>query len=549
MIQKLLLTALVGLAIAAPLDFATKARAADSPQPSTYEKVLLEKNIQPDADGLNKYLRALHPGEQQRKRATQLIQELGSVDSYAKREAAMKELLVMPTLPTEMLVKATEGGDPEVRWRARQVLKIGKPESTRALYAAFRVIEKKKLSATVAAALDAVPLCDKRYMLTTAQRALEAAAAPENAAVLRTGIESENGDLRAVATAALGRALGKKAARDFQQLLKDSSGPVKLAAARAMADYGDRQSLRSLVDLLDFDNVDVRAGSIVTLREFTGKRFAYAAYDKADRRAAAAKKWNEWIDGDGKTAKLSFPLKRRITGGGYLAGNTLLAYGYKNKVVEFDASGKEVWSYANLQGAWSAEKLANGNVLIACNSQSRVIEVDPNGKIVWQHSVPNALNAKGLDNGNFLIAQHSNGQALEVTRDKQIVWQYKTQGNCSDIHRLDNGNTLIASYSGPVVEVTPDGKVVWQYGERIQTYGIQPLPDGSVLIAEHPGRVFEVNRDKQIVWEFSEPNPVDVFRLENGNTLITGRQRFIEVTPDKKIVWQQAGNQYGSARR
>ncbi|MCH7728501.1 MAG: HEAT repeat domain-containing protein [Planctomycetes bacterium] len=511
MIQKLLLTALVGLAIAAPLDFATKARAADSPQPSTYEKVLLEKNIQPDADGLNKYLRALHPGEQQRKRATQLIQELGSVDSYAKREAAMKELLVMPTLPTEMLVKATEGGDPEVRWRARQVLKIGKPESTRALYAAFRVIEKKKLSATVAAALDAVPLCDKRYMLTTAQRALEAAAAPENAAVLRTGIESENGDLRAVATAALGRALGKKAARDFQQLLKDSSGPVKLAAARAMADYGDRQSLRSLVDLLDFDNVDVRAGSIVTLREFTGKRFAYAAYDKADRRAAAAKKWNEWIDGDGKTAKLSFPLKRRITGGGYLAGNTLLAYGYKNKVVEFDASGKEVWSYANLQGAWSAEKLANGNVLIAQREGvKQVIEVNPNGK---------------------------------------VVWRYAARGGCTDAHRLENGNTLIASYGVSIFEVTPAGKVVWEYPET-QSRGCQPLPSGNVLIVSYnSGRVIEVTREKKIVWECQHANPTDVFRLPNGNTLISGSSQFVEITPDKKIVWSKAGCRHGSARR
>jgi hypothetical protein len=44
-------------------------------------------------------------------------------------------------------------------------------------------------------------------------------------------------------------------------------------------------------------------------------------------------------------------------------------------------------------------------------------------------------------------------------------------------------------------------------------------------------------------------NPTDCFRLPNGNTLITEGNRFIEVTPDKKIVWTKEGCSYGSARR
>ena len=64
---------------------------------SYYEKVLREKQIDPDAAGLRKYLSGLHPGEAQRARAKRLIQQLGSSDGFAKREAATAQLA--PRLP------------------------------------------------------------------------------------------------------------------------------------------------------------------------------------------------------------------------------------------------------------------------------------------------------------------------------------------------------------------------------------------------------------------------------------------------------------------
>ena len=85
-------------------------------------------SIEPTGEGLDKYLRELHPGKEQRERAEKLIGELGTPDSYQKREAATKGLLLMPTLPTELLVSATKGDDPEVRWRAKHVLAVGKPQ-------------------------------------------------------------------------------------------------------------------------------------------------------------------------------------------------------------------------------------------------------------------------------------------------------------------------------------------------------------------------------------------------------------------------------------
>ena len=75
---------------------------------------------------------------------------------------------------------------------------------------------------------------------------------------------------------------------------------------------------------------------------------------------------------------------------GYLNGNTLLAFGYKNKVVEYDISGKEVWQY-KIRGAWSAEKMKNGNVLLTAYNLDKVVEVDPGGKTVWEYALEGCL--------------------------------------------------------------------------------------------------------------------------------------------------------------
>src|SRR5436190_15696943 len=108
----------------------------------------------------------------------------------------------------------------------------------------------------------------------------------------------------------------------------------------------------------------------ITLQALTGKEFAYAAYDSPNKREAAIAKWTTWVNGDGRTAKLNFPLKPLGIGASYLNGNTLLAFGYTNRVVEYDPSQREVWSY-EIPGAWSAEKLPNGDVLIASNQGGR----------------------------------------------------------------------------------------------------------------------------------------------------------------------------------
>lgn len=515
-----------------------------SAQTSVYEKILTENKIGADPTSLAKYLKELHPTASQRERVNKLVRQLGDA-SFNARETAMAKLLVMPALPTEALVRAMAGNDPEIRWRARKLLDVGKPEAVNVMHSAFQVIAAKKTPGVTADLLAAIPLCEQPYLKAAARHAIDAAATRQDAAILRDALGSEHVGVRVAAISALGKVLGQDPRTDLYPSLKDREDEVQLAAARVIADLGDRKCLPTLVAMLDSDDLSVRTSAASALRQLSGRNFGFAAYESLERRAKVVDQWKAWIQGDGMTTKLRFPLKRVNLG--HLDGNTLLAFGHKSLVVEYDPAGKEVWTYT-ARSPWRAEKLANGNVLIADVKGGEVVQVNRQGKVVWKYAAQHPVSAKMLAGGNVLIAMYTARQAIEVNSEGKVVWKHAVPKHCTDAHRLENGNTLIASQKHFVVEVTPAGKVVWKYSAS-DCYGCQPLANGNVLIASMTGRVIEVTRNKKIVWECQHAGATDAFRLPNGNTLISGRTRFVEMTPDKKIVWSKDGCQYGSARR
>ena len=120
-------------------------------------------------------------------------------------------------------------------------------------------------------------------------------------------------------------------------------------------------------------------------------------------------------------------------------GTLLVAHMDMKKVCEYDANGKEVWSFPT-GNPWGAQPLKNGNVLIVDRRDVR--EVTHRGETVAAFTP--------ADSPDFKLSS------------LQLAW------------RLPNGNTLVNSWfnewngqvdktSPPVqaVEFTPDKKVVW----------------------------------------------------------------------------------------
>jgi len=133
------------------------------------------------------------------------------------------------------------------------------------------------------------------------------------------------------------------------------------------------------------------------------------------------------------------------------AGTLLLAHMDMGKVVEYDSTGREVWSNTPGIATWSAERLKNGNTLIAGGKAVR--EVTPAGAVVWEFTPTDAPDylfnsmqiAKRLPSGNTLINTWFNQwekpvdpatapvQALEVTPDKKVVWALRAWGDPVDL--------------------------------------------------------------------------------------------------------------------
>jgi hypothetical protein len=209
-----------------------------------------------------------------------------------------------------------------------------------------------------------------------------------------------------------------------------------------------------------------------------------------------------------------------------------------------------------------------------------VYEINRNGKIVWSYVDSRVSHdADRLLNGNTLIDWYDAGdveaaQAKEVNSAGVVVWSWRAKTcfykepyinirddgwtHANSVERLLNGNTFISLRNFSfVVEVDPMGNLVRKIGEGIYYYQHDPhmLPNGNILAAGHrppreiaaaytsfPAMEIDPNTG-QVLWKyggglFDEQLPRDADRLPNGNTLITGITKIIEVTPAGEIVWQ-----------
>ena len=139
-------------------------------------------------------------------------------------------------------------------------------------------------------------------------------------------------------------------------------------------------------------------------------------------------------------------------------GHYLVCHENDGAVREYDPAGKVVWSYSLGLGGrpekgghdghgdhvYGALRKPDGNTLIATGNGNRVIEVNPAGKIVWSvgHDELPGIRLYWVTtlalrpDGNLIIgnchAGPDNPQLVEVTRDKKVVWtfkDFKTFGN------------------------------------------------------------------------------------------------------------------------
>ncbi len=265
-------------------------------------------------------------------------------------------------------------------------------------------------------------------------------------------------------------------------------------------------------------------------------------------------------------ACVAFPMPAEQTG----AGRRLLeADDSKQRLAIVAADNSLEWEL-KVGAIHDAAVLPNGNILLQQGWQ-KVVEVTPSKKTVWEYDAGKMNGNEGkrvevhafqrLDNGLTMIVE-SGPARIKVNNPN-------AHSDTRLVRKLANGDYLVAHEAdGTVRQYDPAGKVIWEY--EIPLFGKAPkgghgpegfgnsvfsairLPNGNTLIGGGNGHcVLELTPKKEIVWKVEQNDlpgitlawVTRVERLPNGNTMIGNchagpdNPQFIEVTPDKKVVW------------
>ncbi|HET9571572.1 MAG TPA: hypothetical protein VFP20_09230 [Bacteroidales bacterium] len=236
--------------------------------------------------------------------------------------------------------------------------------------------------------------------------------------------------------------------------------------------------------------------------------------------------------------------------------------------------GKIAWSYTHNapKGEISdAVMLSNGNILFA--HQFGITEITKGKKVVWNYDAPEGTEihtAQPIGKKYVLFLQNGNPAKL-IVMNKQtngIVKELQIPvGNPTKIHghfrhaRLTKAGTILVAHldMGKLCEYDSNGKQLMSL-DVPGIWSAEELANGNILITSSKV-VREMNRKLETVWEYwlSEAtgynlkSPQTSVRLKNGNTLISNwlnqwsgtdqvnssnlPVQFVEVTPDKNIVW------------
>ncbi len=190
-----------------------------------------------------------------------------------------------------------------------------------------------------------------------------------------------------------------------------------------------------------------------------------------------------------------------------------------------------VWEYKAPEKTevHACQPLPDGKVMITECGSSRIIEVDREGKIAKEIKLVTAPEIKlhnqfrgtrKTANGHYFVCFKGENKVVEIDGDGKVLREIKVPGDCHEVVPLPDGHLLITCGDGhKVVEVDADAKTVWELNEndlpgnplRLMA-GCQRLPNGNTVfcvylghghIGEQP-QVIEVTRDKRVVWQFDD---------------------------------------------
>jgi hypothetical protein len=158
-------------------------------------------------------------------------------------------------------------------------------------------------------------------------------------------------------------------------------------------------------------------------------------------------------------------------------------------------------------GQFRHVRMTKAGTFLVAHMEGKVVEYDSTGKVLWSVDVPSPWAAVRLKNGNTMISGDASRYAREVNPKGETVWEFTQKDlpgiplfNVQEVNRLANGNTVICSWcangikdakdwpgSVQVFEITPDKKVVWALSSWQAPADLGPA--SAIQLLDEPGIV------------------------------------------------------------
>jgi HEAT repeat protein len=100
-----------------------------------------------------------------------------------------------------------------------------------------------------------------------------------------------------------------------------------------------------------------------------------------------------------------------------------------NEYIRLDAAGKELKRYnTGGGGSWTSgiHVTPRGNLVVPHHGTNRVVEFDADGKQVWQAAAPGVTTVTRLPNGHTLVASYGNQRVFELDAGGKTVWEHRS---------------------------------------------------------------------------------------------------------------------------
>ena len=492
-------------------------------QTLTHEEILAQHSIEPTIESIGSFLDELHPDEDLKQRATALILELGHPD-FDTRERATAQLIRMNGIPPSMYDAALNGDDPEIAFRAKQVLALRDSSATIQLQlAVLQAVRKEQLAGLTNKIISAFPQLSSASARHSAAAAIEETAETSDLELLQETLRHQDDELTVAALKAIVRLQPDASLTLLNEAGYSDRELVKLTAAQLLAKLEQPACLDVLVDLLNAEELAIRGKAYALLRGISDQKIAYSLTANADERAESIAAWRAWVAANKDSVEIKFvnrtPRLGRILVGLYTQGKVVeldmagkllweapaasafacqgLPNGHRlvghyslGKLTEYDEKGIVVKEFSGLStsisGVW---RLENGNTLIAAGqSNNELQEIDPDGKTVWKKSINGTpMHAAVLENGLMLVSFNATNQIAEVDQNGKVHWEISVDKKPYSATRLLNGNTLVAFNEGGIAEYDPVGEKTREFTSGINTYHVQELDTGNLIYADQAG--------------------------------------------------------------